>query len=65
VECVWRSLSDGGWALHARGFFEDHLDPVLETHSLEGLLALQIILLVDLMQVLDLLAPLVLLIEIQ
>ena len=48
------------WLLDARGLLEDHLDAILQAHPLERLLALQVILLVNLVQVLDLLAPLVL-----
>ena len=47
------------WLLHARGFFKDHLNAILQSHPLERLLALQVILLVNLVQVLDFLAPLV------
>ena len=48
------------WLLHARGFFKDHLNAILQSHPLERLLPLQVILLVNLVQVLDFLAPLVL-----
>ena len=47
------------WLLNARGFFKDHLHTILEAHPLERLLSLQVILLVNLVQVLDFLAPLV------
>ena len=47
------------WLLNARGFFKDHLHTILQAHPLERLLSLQVILLVNLVQVLDFLAPLI------
>ena len=52
------------WLLNTRCLFEDHLNAILESHPLERLLPLQVILLVNLVQVLDFLAPLILLFKV-
>ena len=57
------SLSES-WLLNTRGLFEDHLNAILESHPLERLLSLQVILLVNLVQVLDFFAPLILLLKV-
>ena len=50
--------------MDARGFFKNHLNTVFKTHPLKRLFPLKIIFLVDLVQILDFLAPFVLLSEI-
>ena len=57
-------LLSESWLLNTRRLFEDHLNAVLQSHPLERLLPLQVILLVNLVQVLDFLAPLILLFKV-
>ena len=52
------------WLLNTRCLFKDHLNAILQSHPLERLLPLQVILLVNLVQVLDFLAPLILLFKV-
>ena len=52
------------WLLNTRCLFEDHLNAILQSHPLERLLPLQVILLVNLVQVFDFLAPLILLFKV-
>jgi len=50
--------------LHTGGFLKDHLHAILQAHLFERLLPLQVILLVNLVQVFDFFAPLVLLLQV-
>ena len=52
------------WLLNTRCLFKDHLNAILQSHPLKRLFPLQVILLVNLVQVLDFLAPLILLLEV-
>ena len=57
------SSSDHG-PLNTGGFLKNHLDTIFETHFLKGLLSFQCLLLVNLVEVFDFFASIVLLIEV-